>query len=84
MEFLKAARETASNRGDWDKIRAAPRVSLIGYSWNSNVEQYEQLLDQIVAKRNGVPAFSKRTGPSLINTVRSRPKVYPRAVHALP
>ena len=77
MEFLKAAREIASNRGDWDEIRAAARVSVLGYSWNSIVEQYEQLLDQIVAKRNGLPAPSKKTRPSLLNPVRVRPKSAP-------
>ena len=83
MEFPKAARQIASNRGDWDEIRAAARVSVLGYSWKKFVEQYEQLLDQIVAKRNGVPAPSKKTGPSLLNPVRGRPRISPRAARAL-
>lgn len=74
VEFLKAAREIASNRGDWDEIRATARESVLGYSWSSIVAQYERLLDQIVAKRNGVPAPSKKTRPSLLNPVRGRLK----------
>ncbi len=77
MAFLDTASEIATLRSDWEATRRSARESVLGYSWNSIVAQYERLTDQIIAKRRGESFVSPKTSPSLLNPVRGRLKPTP-------